>query len=221
MQIFRKTWFLNVTYIFSRCIGGLCAVTPCQLETKYCLFKTHKHIFWGFKQVIWCHLPGSIAVSEPQVGPVPTWGCKSPQELTVTKYALTAANELRCPHHLDQKCWKPGSPLGTLPTQTCSCSPTPAAFFALCKPLQCLQSVGRDQKCSHTIFTVVNQHYQIHTYWQTQSNGAECNASEFQISLIKSLCYFSYQEVYEKLPEGFCILLRQPLVSSLFYIFSR
>lgn len=137
-------------YIFSRCIGGLCAATPCQLETKYCLFKTHKHIFWGFKQVIWCHLPGSIAVSEPEVGPVPTWGCKSPQELTVTKYALTAANELRCPHHLDQKCWKPGSPLGSLPTQTCSCSPTPAAFFALCKPLQCLQSVERDQK---TMFT--------------------------------------------------------------------
>lgn len=35
-----------------------------------------------------------------------------------------------------------GTPLGTLPTQTYSCSPTPAASFALCKPLLCLQSVG-------------------------------------------------------------------------------
>lgn len=111
------------------------------------------------------------------------WGCKSPQELTVSECALTAANELRRPHRLNRKCWKPGTPPGTLPTRTCSCSPTPAAFFALCKPLLCLQSVGWDQKTmtTHHFFTV-NQHYQIHTYWQTQSNSTGCKASDFPIN---------------------------------------
>lgn len=122
------------------------------------------------------------------MGAFPVWGCKSPQELTVTEHALTAANELRCPYHLNQRCWKPGTPLGTLPTQTCSYSPTPAAFFALCKPLLCLQSVGWDQKTMTTttfIFFTVNQHYQIH--WQTQSNSTECKAWEFQRDPMKGL----------------------------------
>lgn len=130
------------------------------------------------------------------MGPFPVWGCRSPQELTVPKYALTAANELRCPHHQNQTCWTPATPLGTLPTQTCSCSPTPAAFSALCKPLLCLQSAGWDQKAmtAHTICFTVNQHYQIHTYWQTQFNSTECKATEFQINPMKSVSL--------QLPEG-------------------
>lgn len=34
------------------------------------------------------------------------------------------------------------TPPGNLPKQICSCSPTPAAFSPLYKPLQCLQSGG-------------------------------------------------------------------------------
>ena len=131
-----KSLFLNrfITCIFvSRCVGGLCAVTPWLLETKCCL--RHRHFL---KLQTGHRMPPARF---DRVHLFPRWGCRSPQELTVTKCALTAANELRCPHHLNQKCWKPGTPLGSLPTQTCSCSPTPAAFFALCKPLLCLQSV--------------------------------------------------------------------------------
>lgn len=49
------------------------------------------------------------------------------------------------------------TPLGTLPTQTYNCSPTPAAAFALCKPLLCPQSVrGREYvfKISHNLILV-------------------------------------------------------------------
>lgn len=63
--------------------------------------------------------------------------CSSPQEFTFTKGAL---NDLICPGRLSQWCWMTGTPPGTLPTQTYSCSPTPAASSALCKPLLCLQS---------------------------------------------------------------------------------
>lgn len=42
-----------------------------------------------------------------------------------------------------------GPPPGALPTQTYSCSPTPAASFAPCKPLLCLQSGGRKQDSVH------------------------------------------------------------------------
>ncbi len=57
------------------------------------------------------------------------------------KCALNVPNELICPHRLSQRCWMTGTPPGTLPTQTYNCSPTPAASFALCKPLLCHQSV--------------------------------------------------------------------------------
>ena len=64
--------------------------------------------------------------------------CSFPQEFTYTKGAL---NDLIRPRRLSQWCWMTGTPPGTLPTQTYSCSPTPAASSALCKPLLCLQSV--------------------------------------------------------------------------------
>lgn len=39
-------------------------------------------------------------------------------------------------------CWRTEIPPDSLPTQTDSCSPTPAASFVPCKLPQCLQSVG-------------------------------------------------------------------------------
>lgn len=67
--------------------------------------------------------------------------CGSLQEHTATKGAFYVLNELICPRRLSQRCWMTGTPPGTLPTQTYNCSPTLAAFFALCKPLLCHRSV--------------------------------------------------------------------------------
>lgn len=133
--------------VVSRCIDVICAVTPCHWRQKYCLFKTRRHVlkvragrwtsaatFHGNFLTAWVLFRSGAA--------------KSPREPAV---AECVADELKYPRRPGRRRWKPGTPPGTLPTQTCSCSPTPAAFSAPCKPLLCPQSVGGEQPFSITL----------------------------------------------------------------------
>lgn len=107
----------------------------------HCLFKTHTHIFWMCKEESRYHLPRLIEVIYLLIE-VPSTGVHRHNR---------ALNELICPHLLSQRCWMTGTPPGTLPTQTYSYSPAPAASFALCKPLLCRRSVWWRKKklCVH------------------------------------------------------------------------
>lgn len=112
----------------------------------YCLFQTHRGIFYMCKQVVGYDLPSLIAVVKTCGLFFQSCSCISESLLASTgvhshKRCTECREHLICPHRLSQRCWMTGTPLGTLPTQTCSCSPAPAAAFALCRPLLCLQSV--------------------------------------------------------------------------------
>lgn len=135
-------------------------------------------------QVSWYYLPALIAVTESSglffkfatvlQSPPPCW---SPQEFIVTKCALNVLNELICPHHLSQRCWMTGTPPGTLPTQTYSCSPTPAAAFALCKPLLCPQSVRWTKRCFKQPHTFCLSFWQYYKDIKTVSNKKKISSS--------------------------------------------
>lgn len=60
--------------------------------------------------------------------------------------AEQSSGSLTCPRLPSLTCWMTGTPLGTPPTQTYSCSPAPAAASARCTPLLCLQSVSKGEK---------------------------------------------------------------------------
>lgn len=65
------------------------------------------------------------------------------------RFTEVTERKFKCPHRRSQSCWTTWTPPETLPTQSGSCSPAPAAFSAPCRPLLFLLSGRMTNKFRH------------------------------------------------------------------------